>query len=155
VIIIKTKVNPIVPNNLKFTQDSSACCALWHNCTAVVVTQSNSVNSIFLSNVVVAKLYSCMLNETGGVVDDLIVYYQNENDYRMVINAGTTDKDIAWIKAQAQGFEVCVEPKFDLAMIAVQGPNAREKVYIIDNQIVYHAARFIKHTTVKCLALCF
>lgn len=74
-------------------------------------------------------LYSCMLNETGGVVDDLIVYYQNENDYRMVINAGTTDKDIAWIKAQAQGFEVCVEPKFDLAMIAVQGPNAREKVY--------------------------
>ncbi len=74
-------------------------------------------------------LYSCMLNETGGVVDDLIVYYQNDTDYRMVINAGTTDKDIAWIKTQAQGFKVCVEPKFDLAMIAVQGPNAREKVY--------------------------
>jgi aminomethyltransferase len=74
-------------------------------------------------------LYSCMLNETGGVVDDLIVYYQNDTDYRMVINAGTTDKDIAWIKTQAQGFKVRVEPKFDLAMIAVQGPNAREKVY--------------------------
>jgi aminomethyltransferase len=74
-------------------------------------------------------LYSCMLNETGGVVDDLIVYYQNNTDYRMVINAGTTDKDIAWIKTQAQGFKVRVEPKFDLAMIAVQGPNAREKVY--------------------------
>jgi aminomethyltransferase len=70
-----------------------------------------------------------MLNETGGVVDDLIVYYQNDTDYRMVINAGTTDKDIAWIKTQAQGFKVRVEPKFDLAMIAVQGPNAREKVY--------------------------
>jgi len=52
-------------------------------------------------------LYSCMLNETGGVVDDLIVYYLNEQDYRMVI----------------------IEPKFDLAMIAVQGPNAREKVF--------------------------
>jgi aminomethyltransferase len=70
-----------------------------------------------------------MLNETGGVVDDLIVYYLNEQDYRMVINAGTTEKDIAWINTQAQGFDVSVEPKFDLAMIAVQGPNAREKVF--------------------------
>jgi len=74
-------------------------------------------------------LYSCMLNETGGVVDDLIVYYLNEQDYRMVINAGTTEKDIAWINTQAQGFDVSIEPKFDLAMIAVQGPNAREKVF--------------------------
>ncbi|WPE17821.1 glycine cleavage system aminomethyltransferase GcvT [Candidatus Thioglobus autotrophicus] len=74
-------------------------------------------------------LYSCMLNETGGVVDDLIVYYLNEQDYRMVINAGTTEKDIAWINAQADGFDVSVEPKFDLAMIAVQGPNARKKVF--------------------------
>ncbi|SFV88574.1 Aminomethyltransferase (glycine cleavage system T protein) [hydrothermal vent metagenome] len=74
-------------------------------------------------------LYSCMLNEAGGVVDDLIVYYQNDTDYRMVINAGTTQKDIAWINAQAEGFDVNVEPKLDLAMIAVQGPNAREKVY--------------------------
>ena len=74
-------------------------------------------------------LYSCMLNESGGVVDDLIVYYINDEDYRMVINAGTTEKDIAWINAQAQGFDVSVEPKFDLAMIAVQGPNAREKVF--------------------------
>ncbi len=74
-------------------------------------------------------LYSCMLNETGSVVDDLIVYYLNEQDYRMVINAGTTEKDIAWINAQADGFDVSVEPKFDLAMIAVQGPNAREKVF--------------------------
>ncbi|WP_066045337.1 glycine cleavage system aminomethyltransferase GcvT [Bathymodiolus septemdierum thioautotrophic gill symbiont] len=74
-------------------------------------------------------LYSCMLNENGGVVDDLIVYYQDDTDYRMVINAGTTQKDIAWINQQAEGFKVSVEPKFDLAMIAVQGPNAREKVY--------------------------
>ncbi|TEU24675.1 MAG: glycine cleavage system aminomethyltransferase GcvT [Gammaproteobacteria bacterium] len=74
-------------------------------------------------------LYSCMLNETGGVVDDLIVYYQDDENYRMVINAGTTEKDIAWINAQAEGFDVAVEPKLDLAMIAVQGPNARQKVY--------------------------
>ena len=74
-------------------------------------------------------LYSCMLNEAGGVVDDLIVYYQDDENYRMVINAGTTEKDIAWINAQAEGFDVSVEPKLDLAMIAVQGPNACEKVY--------------------------
>lgn len=74
-------------------------------------------------------LYSCMLNETGGVVDDLIVYYQTDEYYRMVINAGTTEKDIAWINAQATGFDISVEPRLDLAMIAVQGPNAREKVY--------------------------
>jgi len=74
-------------------------------------------------------LYSCMLNKNGGVVDDLIVYYLNDEDYRMVINAGTTEKDIAWINEQAAAFSVSVEPQFDLAMIAVQGPNAREKVF--------------------------
>ncbi len=74
-------------------------------------------------------LYSCMLNESGGVVDDLIVYYQDDENYRMVINAGTTEKDIAWINAQVKGFDVSVEPQLDLAMIAVQGPNARQKVY--------------------------
>lgn len=74
-------------------------------------------------------LYSCMLNERGGVVDDLIVYYQDDTDYRMVINAGTTEKDIAWINAQLEGFDLCIEPRFDLAMIAIQGPNAREKTY--------------------------
>ncbi|SMN13838.1 Aminomethyltransferase (glycine cleavage system T protein) [Bathymodiolus heckerae thiotrophic gill symbiont] len=74
-------------------------------------------------------LYSCMLNEAGGVVDDLIVYYEDDENYRMVINAGTTHKDMAWINAQAQGFAVVVTLMSDLAMIAVQGPNAREKVF--------------------------
>lgn len=74
-------------------------------------------------------LYSCMLNEAGGVVDDLIVYYQDDEYYRMVINAGTTHKDMAWIDAQAHGFDVVIELMSDLAMIAVQGPNAREKVF--------------------------
>jgi hypothetical protein len=54
--------------------------------------------------------------------------YQDDTDYRMVINAGTTEKDIAWINTQAQGFDVRVEPKFDLAMIAVQGPNSPPKL---------------------------
>lgn len=74
-------------------------------------------------------LYSCMLNENGGIIDDLMVYYQNHQTYRMVINAGTNEKDLAWINAQAHNFTAKVEPCSDLAMIAVQGPNAREKVY--------------------------
>jgi aminomethyltransferase len=72
-------------------------------------------------------LYSCMLREHGGVIDDLIVYYLNDQWYRMVVNAGTRDKDLAWLREHAGGYEVSVEPRFDLAMIAVQGPNARQK----------------------------
>jgi len=72
-------------------------------------------------------LYSCMLRENGGVIDDLIVYYLSDHWYRMVVNAGTRDKDLEWIRAHAGEFEVAVEPRFDLAMIAVQGPNARQR----------------------------
>jgi aminomethyltransferase len=72
-------------------------------------------------------LYSCMLRDNGCVIDDLIVYYMDEQWYRMVVNAGTRDKDLEWLRANAGGFEVSVEPRFDLAMIAVQGPNARSR----------------------------
>jgi aminomethyltransferase len=74
-------------------------------------------------------LYSCMLNPAGGVIDDLIVYYRDERWFRLVVNAGTTDKDLAWIGQQAGPFGVEVTPRRDLAMIAVQGPEARAKVY--------------------------
>ncbi|MGA9422266.1 MAG: glycine cleavage system aminomethyltransferase GcvT [Rhodanobacteraceae bacterium] len=73
-------------------------------------------------------LYSCMLNADGGVIDDLIVYYLDESFFRMVVNAATRDKDIAWITTQAKAFEVAVQERPDLAMIAVQGPMARDKV---------------------------
>ncbi len=72
-------------------------------------------------------LYSCMLRDDGGVLDDLIAYYMDDQWYRMVVNAGTRDKDIEWLRRHAGDFEVGVEPRTDLAMIAVQGPNAREK----------------------------
>lgn len=72
-------------------------------------------------------LYSCMLNERGGVVDDLIVYFIDENWFRVVVNAGTRDKDTAWLKQHAGPFGVEVKPRTDLAMIAIQGPNARAK----------------------------
>ncbi|MCP3868051.1 MAG: glycine cleavage system aminomethyltransferase GcvT [Gammaproteobacteria bacterium] len=72
-------------------------------------------------------LYSCMLNEDGGVVDDLIVYFVADDWYRMVVNAGTTEKDLAWIGRFTADYGVVAKPRRDLAMIAVQGPNAREK----------------------------
>jgi len=72
-------------------------------------------------------LYSAMLNEQGGVIDDLIVYLTADG-YRLVVNAGTRDKDIQWMTRQAEGYAVRVEPRLDLAMLAVQGPRAREVV---------------------------
>ncbi len=73
-------------------------------------------------------LYSCMLNESGGVIDDLIVYFGDPSSYRLVVNAGTAEKDLAWIEGRAAGFGVAVASRRDLAMIAVQGPNARSKL---------------------------
>lgn len=72
-------------------------------------------------------LYSCMLNEKGGVIDDLIVYHMNDNWYRVVVNAATRDKDMAWIEKQATAFSVEVNERSNTAMIAVQGPKAIEK----------------------------
>lgn len=71
-------------------------------------------------------LYTCMLNEAGGVIDDLIVYYFDDASYRLVVNAATRDKDLAWIRQHAQEFDVGVSERPELAMLAVQGPAARE-----------------------------
>lgn len=70
-------------------------------------------------------LYTCMLNEDGGVVDDLIVCFLSESSYRLVVNAATRDKDLAWIRQYAEGYGVAVTERIELAMIAVQGPMAR------------------------------
>jgi len=72
-------------------------------------------------------LYSCMLNERGGVLDDLIAYYLTDSWYRLVVNAGPRDQDLAWIRAHAAGTAVEVSERRDLAMLAVQGPEARAK----------------------------
>ena len=72
-------------------------------------------------------LYSAMLNEQGGVIDDLIVYLTDEG-YRLVVNASTRDKDLAWMRAQASGFEVRIDERADLAMLAIQGPQARTRM---------------------------
>lgn len=76
-------------------------------------------------------LYSAMLNDAGGCVDDLIVYFLGTDRYRAVVNAGTAAKDLAWMEAQrvGGGFDLTILPRRDLAMIAVQGPNARARFW--------------------------
>jgi glycine cleavage system T protein (aminomethyltransferase) len=76
-------------------------------------------------------LYSCLLTPAGTVVDDLIVYFLREDFFRLVVNAGTAEKDVAWFRRllaqRTPG--LTLTPRTDLAMIAVQGPNARAKVW--------------------------
>ncbi len=85
--------------------------------------------------------YSCMLNEQGGVIDDLIVYDLGADGFRMVVNAATRDKDLSWIDQQADLFGVTVNARVELAMIAVQGPSARDAVlHIVAHDVPSAAA---------------
>jgi aminomethyltransferase len=76
-------------------------------------------------------LYTCMLNENGGVVDDLIVYCLADELFRLVVNAGTAEKDLIWLQACLAEWQIplALRPRHDCAMLAVQGPNARVTVW--------------------------
>lgn len=80
-------------------------------------------------------LYSAMLNEAGGVIDDLIIYFLTDTQFRLVVNAGTAEKDLAWMSAKAAEWQMDVritqrrDGDKNLGIIAVQGPNARAKVW--------------------------
>ena len=78
-------------------------------------------------------LYSTMLNERGGIVDDMIVYRLDEG-YRLVVNASTRDQDLAWMHAHLAGFDVHLNERAELAMLAIQGPHARQKIAELVNQ---------------------
>lgn len=69
-------------------------------------------------------LYTCMLREDAGIIDDLIVYFLDERWFRLVVNAGTSDKDLAWLRHHAEAFGVEVRHREDLSILAVQGPRA-------------------------------
>ena len=73
-------------------------------------------------------LYTTMLNPQGGVIDDLIVYFVSEDWFRLVVNAATREKDVAWITEQAKACDVVVRERPEFGMVAVQGPTARERV---------------------------
>jgi aminomethyltransferase len=93
---------------------------------------ANNVDKLQVSG---KALYSCMLTPEGFVIDDLIIYFFNENWFRLVVNAGTAEKDIAWISAQNDktnsGLSIVQrrDGQDAMALIAVQGPNARAKVW--------------------------
>lgn len=71
-------------------------------------------------------LYSCMLNPDAGVIDDLIVYFISPDIYRLVVNAGTAEKDLNWMEQSIAAYDAELTARRDLAMIAVQGPQARD-----------------------------
>ena len=79
----------------------------------------------------VRALYSCLLNEGGGILDDLIVYLTGENRYRIIVNAGTAEKDLAWLQSLSprHAGRTNITPRRDLAILAVQGPEARASVW--------------------------
>lgn len=89
---------------------------------------ANNVDKLTLPG---KALYSCMLTPQAGIIDDLIIYFLSETWFRIVVNAGTADKDVAWMlkKRDELAPNLEITPRRDLAMIAVQGPNARTKVW--------------------------
>ena len=89
---------------------------------------ANDVERLHVSG---KALYSAMLNEQGGVIDDLIVYLtdsaEGQSGYRLVVNAATRDRDLAWMRQQSGAFAVELHERRELAMLAIQGPHARAK----------------------------
>lgn len=119
--------------------------------TAVDIAGSEAtvfLQKLLASDVSVAEIgqatYGCMLKEDAGILDDLITYRQAENSYRIVVNAGTTAKDVAWMQDQAQGFDASVTPRRDLCIIAVQGPQARELALPLLPQAMRESASALK-----------
>lgn len=91
-------------------------------------------NDINKANTAGKAIYTCMLTEQGGIVDDLIAYYLDDTHYRLVVNAGTRDKDIAWLNLHLPE-NVEMYERTDLAMLAVQGPEAEKRLArILDNE---------------------
>jgi aminomethyltransferase len=116
---------------------------------------ANSVDKLKVSG---KALYTTMLNPQGGVIDDLIVYLMpgegmDDSFFRLVVNAATRDKDLAWINAQAQPFGVSVTERDDFGMIAVQGPTARERVLgLLDDDGAKVAGKLGKFAAAQVMA---
>ncbi len=94
-------------------------------------------------------LYTCMLNEKGGVIDDLIVYKIADDFYRLIVNSATHDKDLSWFQKQLGNTNIDIIERDDLAMIAIQGPNVAHLIpHIFDNaDTLQHLKPFQAMTT--------
>ena len=91
------------------------------------------INDVAKLDVAGKALYTGMCNLEGGVIDDLIVYFFSNTDYRLVVNSATRVKDLAWINEQSSAFDVAITERPEFAMIAVQGPQAKAKVATLLN----------------------
>ncbi|MGZ0722561.1 glycine cleavage system aminomethyltransferase GcvT [Kluyvera cryocrescens] len=89
-------------------------------------------------------LYSGMLNASGGVIDDLIVYYLTEDYFRLVVNSATREKDLSWITQHAEPYAIDITVRDDLSLIAVQGPNAQVKATSLFSDEQRHAVEGMK-----------
>lgn len=72
-------------------------------------------------------LYSAMLNEQGGVIDDLLVYWTYFG-YRLVSSTADYEKSLHWMQRQAEGLHVCLRLRDDLSILSIQGPRARSRI---------------------------
>ena len=87
--------------------------------------------------------YSCLCNPDGGVIDDLFTYRLGDDHYLTVTNAANHERDLAWFQEHADGFDAEVVDRFeDWAMLAVQGPTARE---IVGSMAQGRAAEALPH----------
>lgn len=99
-------------------------------------------------------LYSGMLNASGGVIDDLIVYYFTEDFFRLVVNSATREKDLSWITQHAEPFGIEITVRDDLSMIAVQGPNAQAKAATLFNDAQRQAVEGMNRSLACRRAIC-
>jgi aminomethyltransferase len=95
-------------------------------------------------------LHSCMLNKAGGILDDAIVYDLGKAGYRLVLNAATRDKDLAWIREKARGFKVNFEERSELVLIAIQGPQAINRLEAVIDASV-HDLGVLQHRQIRDL----
>ncbi len=89
-------------------------------------------------------LYSCMLNDQGGIIDDLIVYFLEPEHYRIVLNAGTAAKDLAWMESQVNHFALGLHRRDDLSILAAQGPKSPALLNVLDQPLFTDAVQTIK-----------
>src|SRR3989338_2405717 len=89
-------------------------------------------------------LYSCLLNNEGGVIDDLIAYWLGEERFRLIINASRREKDLAWLKQHASSFQVNIMLRQDLALLALQGPHAVSRAKSLFNEETFARVQHLK-----------
>lgn len=122
----------------------------------IVVTAPDAekyVNHIFTNEITDAPIhkiyYGMMLYPDGGTVDDLLVYKMAPNHFFIVVNAANIDKDDAWMREQAHGFEITLDNKSDYyGQLAVQGPESpsvmEEVLKIPCSELVFYTCKTLE-----------